>query len=105
MLFIHNFQLVLDIPTFDHLWSLAENQQLKEYAHRLAVKKKSLDVIIHFSPKKVSDLDKYQSFISIMKPKHNLHLDERNELSRLKSIYNLQAHLNRIDDQVHPSLG
>lgn len=63
----------------EQLSKLIENQQIKSFSDDLSNKGMPLDFVVHFSPQKISELQEYRDLISHLKPKFNVHLDDRNK--------------------------
>lgn len=97
--------LVLDLPTKEHAKQLTKNQQFQVYLKTLTDDGLSLNIVVHFSSKKVSDLREYRSLVSTINPKLNLYLDERNKYDFLlisldilkQGLFNRISFLDRLD--------
>lgn len=62
------------------------------------------DFMFHFTPQNVIDSMEYRTFLRTQKECIHIKLNESNDHSSLKTAYELQNKLNRIDASVFPML-
>lgn len=63
---------VIDLPTKEHVISILGNQSFRT-THKV------FDIIVHFTPRDISNLQEYQHLTSTLEAKKHLFLNESNE--------------------------
>lgn len=93
---------VLDLPSVDHVEELARNRKFKEF--RESINDSGFELVADFTPSYILATPEYQQLMLSLNSKMDLYLNRNTRYSYLKTVYELQARLHRINDQMHPQL-
>ncbi|KAK9888230.1 hypothetical protein WA026_000498 [Henosepilachna vigintioctopunctata] len=97
--------IVVDCPTEEYITSLVSNKEFKKYQKFATDESMVAYVVVHFSPKRIVDDARYQSWMELFLPStQHLILNETNSCMGSMAVHRIQHKLNMIHPDIFPLL-